>query len=176
MIKDEKVSPSGINIYQDDRGRTIYFDRFTKRGYVITDKETKNYMTFQNRFFIALAALILTYSLVKNIFVAIFVCLLVVVALELAFRKKFLARLTYMSNFKPMHRQCIVKQLANKTSKTRLLLKSILYLTLAVLLVLNALEKKHDITLIAVSYGIAGIVTVVSIVHFIAYFNTKNKK
>ena len=55
----EKIRLSGRNIYTDKKGRVIYYDRITKKGYLV-DKERENAAQFyKNRMVVILFAAIL---------------------------------------------------------------------------------------------------------------------
>ena len=55
----EKIRLSGRNIYTDKKGRVIFYDMLTKKGYLV-DKSSENAAVFfKNRFVVILFAAIL---------------------------------------------------------------------------------------------------------------------
>lgn len=140
---------SGIHIYVDDHGRTVYYDVLTKIGYLIDDYE-QAYRPFSMRFFIGLCA-----GVVVNMFeLPVPICAVIGVGvyifMEIKFRL-FLKKVPALLDFKPSKRVGFIESAANDTS-SRVILKLVLYLALAVLFVLNAYLEHYTGLILAVSW------------------------
>ena len=46
----EKIRLSGRNIYTDKKGRVIFYDMITKKGYLVDKKHENSALFFKNRF------------------------------------------------------------------------------------------------------------------------------
>lgn len=55
----EKIRLSGRNIYTDKKGRVIFYDMITKKGYLVDKKHENSALFFKNRFVVLLFAAIL---------------------------------------------------------------------------------------------------------------------
>ena len=56
-----KESVSGIHIYEDEKGRKIYYQPRRMRGFVIKDENVKSYQVYANRFMIPVLAGLVAY-------------------------------------------------------------------------------------------------------------------
>ena len=55
----EKIRLSGRNIYTDKKGRVIFYDMLTKRGYLVGKQNENSALFYKNRFVVILFAAIL---------------------------------------------------------------------------------------------------------------------
>lgn len=138
---------SGIHIYMDERGRTVYYDVLTKIGYLIEEYE-QAYRPFAMRYFLGMFAGILAYMFEAPLWLCAIAGIVVYIFMEIKFRL-FLKKVPALLDFKPTKRIGFVQSAANDTS-AKVILKLVLYLALAVLFVINAyLEHYTDFMLIA---------------------------
>lgn len=144
--------PSGINIYVDEKGRDVYYDVFTKRGYVIQEKNRATYSKFENRYLLCLILIILLCSITNNYVLSIIIGVVVAIIYEVAFRFKFLETLVAINNFKPKEKYSIIDQIANSNQKQKTIIKAILYVALAVLIIINAYRQHLSTPLMILSY------------------------
>ena len=89
----EKIRLSGRNIYTDKKGRTIFYDLVTKKGYLV-DKASENSAVFyKNRLVIILFAAILFGATFLTKIQALIAWAVMMALAEFAFRKVFLKKL-----------------------------------------------------------------------------------
>lgn len=136
MAKDSKHL-RGMNIWIDDKGRDIYYDRFfTKCGYVINEKNKGTYAFYANRFFLPIIATVLVMNFILNETQSIFLGILLYIILELLFRLKFLPSLTKLKKFKPQYKLRLVEQIQSQ-DRNKTIILAFLLVAFAILLVIN---------------------------------------
>ena len=99
---------TGLSIYQDPKRGTIFYDIFTKKGYILTSGDVKTYTIYTSMlplcFIVAFAAM----SLFKLDYIAALVIFLVLYAgVMVLFRIKFFYTLPEAEGFKPIKRENI---------------------------------------------------------------------
>lgn len=164
--KDDKLKLGGIHIYEDNHGRAVYYDVFTKCGYVLDDRE-QAYRPYAMRFVIGIFAAILTYMFELPIWLCILLGVVAYGVMEVKFRK-FLTTVPTMIDFKPTKRVGLVESAADDT-KNRILLKLLLYFALAVLIILNAYQQKYTGFMLALNYVISVFGAAFGVIQILAY-------
>lgn len=164
--KDDKLKLGGIHIYEDNHGRAVYYDVFTKCGYVLDDRE-QAYRPYAMRFVIGIFAAILTYMFELPIWLCILLGVVAYGVMEVKFRK-FLTTVPTMIDFKPTKRVGLVESAADDT-KNRILLKLLLYFALAVLIILNAYQQKYRGFMLALNYVISVFGVAFGVIQILAY-------
>lgn len=150
--KDTGQKVSGINVFYDAKDRPIYFDRFSKNGYLIKDVE-KTYNFYSMRFAIGIIGAIISYAFNLSIAMCIGIGVVLYVFMEFQFRR-FLRNLTVYKDFKPEKKiGRIEAEMGMETNK--IALKGFLFLVLAVLLVLNCLEEQYTGVAMIINYILA---------------------
>lgn len=165
--------PSGIHIYVDDKGRDVYYDVFTKRGYVIQEKNRASYAKFENRYLLCIILTILLVSITNNYVLSIIIGVAVAIVYEVAFRGTFLSTLVAINNFKPKEKYSIIDQIANSNQKSKTIIKAILYIALAILIVINAYRQALSTPLMILSYLVSVFGIASAIVNIIALTKMK---
>lgn len=165
--------PSGIHIYIDDKGRDVYYDVFTKRGYVIQEKNRSTYARFENRYLLCIILIILLCSITDNYLLSIIIGVVAAIIYEIAFRFNFLTTLVAINNFKPKEKNSIINQIANSNQKQKTIIKVILYIALAVLIVINAYKQGLSTPLIILSYIVSLFGIASAIINIIALTRMK---
>lgn len=172
-MSNKTVPLRGLSIFQDERGRNIYFDRISKMGYVIQDKDVKMYTVYSNRYIIPItAAILLGYFVVEPIWAALFAVVLIIV-MEVMFRKRFLPSLTRMEKFKPTKRASMLQRVMDTNDKKKVLVQTLLYLSLAVLLVWNAMDMGMQGFMFGASCALSLAAIGAAILHIVAYIKMK---
>lgn len=160
---------SGISIYQDKHGRNVYYDIFTKNGYLILDSTASKFNFYQKRiiFPIIVFALLLNYRMgdfYVDVYGALFSALAVFAGLEYFFRFHFLRSLTVIPNFQRTKKESYLVQLSNKNDKGKLIIKGLLYIIFAVLLFIYVLQSGYEgvaligMGLICIFIGVYGLI------------------
>lgn len=173
-MADTKKHASGRNIYVDERGRDVYYDRFTKNGYLIQEKNLKSYFMYQNRFILVIIGIILGYNFLASLETCIIIGVIVAIIIEIMFRRKYLPSLITIQGFKPEKKLPVYKQIADGEARGKVILKTFLYLAMSILLVLNAYIEKLEFPMFALSVVVAIISLYACAVNAIAL--TKMKK
>lgn len=143
------IKISGFNIYKDKKHRDIYYDVFTKNGYIITKYEINKLNFYQKRFVIPVIIFALTYSvdifgLSFGIVGASAASILSYVCLEFFFRFRLLNSMSVIPNFVPDKQEDYFHQLANKAPLSNLIIKGLLYIALGVLLVIFGFQENFQ--------------------------------
>ena len=120
--KDDKLKLGGIHIYEDSHGRAVYYDVFTKCGYVLDDRE-QAYRPYAMRFVIGIFAAVLTYMFELPLWMCLGLGVVAYGVMEVKFRK-FLKTVPQMIDFKPKKRIGLVESAADDT-KNRICIGSI---------------------------------------------------
>ncbi len=160
----------GFSIYHDDKNRTIYYHRFSKRAYVIKPGDFQLYRTYSMRFFLALAVVVVLFSFsdsfLANPLFAIGVGIIVFAVLQVKFNG-FLKRCTSIANFDPTNAYGHIQLLAMEENK-RMILKIVLFLALAVLVIYNSYQQQYELLSMVITWALAIYALFQVVVQFIA--------
>ena len=128
----------GSNIYLDDLGRNVYYDKLTKEAYLIQDKDFKSFSFYSNRYVLVVGSIIVFSVFLESFVVCTSIALCLVIVLEIIFRKKYLPTLIKLDNFKANNKLSYVDQEVDGNSSSKTKLKVFLFILLAILLGANA--------------------------------------
>ena len=95
---DLKGNVSGWHVYKDERGRAVYYDVFSKTGYILANNEDR-YKQFSMRFVMGAIGFILMLMFDMPIWLCVLAGVAVYGFLEFRFRR-FLKNLVRIENFK----------------------------------------------------------------------------
>lgn len=136
---------AGIHIYKDDHNRYVYYDIFSKCGYVINN--VQSYKVLANRFMFGLVSgvLVATFDLGQyTLWLSLGLGIAIYLFMEFKFRS-YLKRQTMLMNFQPKQRPPRVLTAAGDETK-RIYLKIALYFAFAILIIIMAfMEQKYDL-------------------------------
>lgn len=169
-MSKNKRSISGRNLYQDDKGRNILFNRLDGSGYLIKEKDEKNFHLYSNRYILVAAGVILSMNFIVDLKFSLLIGGIILIALEFMYRTKFLPSLTKIFNFKPYTQVTLVDQLVQKGNKSKVLMTAIAYPVLSVLIVLNGYQLKMNNWMMAINIIIAIVALYISSMYWRAYF------
>lgn len=172
---NQSANVRGLNIYKDAFGRSIFYDRLTNAGYLITPKDANLYTLYSKRFIIPIFIFVLIFEstiagFTLGLTESIFVCLAAVMMMEILFRFHYLKGLTMIPNFKPTAREDFMTRMTKDLPKGMLLYKAILYFVLAVLIVLLAYSENYAMELFTLCVIVSFIVVVIAVIYLISYF------
>mgnify|MGYP000130274765 CR=1 FL=1 len=94
----EKIRLSGRNIYTDKKGRVIFYDMITKKGYLVDKKHENSALFFKNRFVVLLFAAILFGATFLTWLQAAVAWAVMMAIAEFAFRRGFLKKLEVVND------------------------------------------------------------------------------
>ena len=164
----EKIRLSGRNIYTDKKGRVIFYDMITKKGYLVDKKHENSALFFKNRFVVLLfAATFLTW-----LQAAVAWAVMMAIA-EFAFRRGFLKKLEVVNDVDFERRVSALQYIVENKAKGKVIVLIVLYLLLAVLVILNAYVEKYSVGLCVLSGGIALVGVYCAILHIVALTKMK---
>ena len=143
----EKIRLSGRNIYTDKKGRTIYYDFVTKKGYLVDKKNENSAVFYKNRIVVILFAAILCWATFLSPIQAVIAWAVMMVLAEVTFRKSFLKRMEPVTDVDFERRVSALQYIVENKEKGRVIMLAVLYLLFAVLIVLNAYVEKYSIGL-----------------------------
>ena len=172
---------TGFNIYKDKRNRDIYYDVFTKEGYVITPEFVNKMNFYQKRLIIPIVIFALTYTVDLlgfkfGVIGASVFAIIAFVALEYLFRFRFLKSMIILPNFVPNKKENYFHQLAASTNLSSLVLKGVLYLALGVLLILFGFQEQFKTLEWIVCISITIVIEIVGCFQLYAAYIKHNSK
>lgn len=163
----ESIRLSGRNIYKDKQNRVIYYDWVTKQGYLIEKKNESAALFYKNRIAVILMAAILFGATFLTVIQAVIAGAVMLALAELTFRLSFLKKLEPVQDVDFEKRVSGLQYIVNEKSKGRVLMLAVLYLLLAVLVILNAVDQGYGTGLLVFSGCIAAIGVYFSLLHFV---------
>ena len=116
----EKIRLSGRNIYTDKKGRVIFYDMITKKGYLVDKKHENSALFFKNRFVVLLFAAILFGATFLTWLQAAVAWAVMMAIAEFAFRRGFLKKLEVVNDVdferrvSPFSSACNIKCICRK--------------------------------------------------------------
>lgn len=134
----EKIRLSGRNIYTDKKGRVIFYDMITKKGYLVDKKHENSALFFKNRFVVLLFAAILFGATFLTWLQAAVAWAVMMAIAEFAFRRGFLKKLEVVNDVDFERRVSALQYIVENKAKGKVIVLIVLYLLLAVLVILNA--------------------------------------
>lgn len=180
MIKTQKnKAPDniyGLNIYEDKKGRLIYYDILKKRAVFIPAFDFKQFSFYRYRYIIALSVFVVLQTLLTEFFsihylVPIGITLIIYFFLELKFRQ-------FINDKQPVKhfdkKDCKgYFDILNTQDPQKMILKAVLYVLLGALLVFNAYDKNYQGFTLIFCWLILIVCIGVSALQLIAYFKRK---
>lgn len=165
----KKNNISGRNIYQDEKGRNILYNKNTGIGYLIQEKDERAYSMYKNRFVIVLIGVILALNFLAPPAICVGGGVITAGVLEFRYRKIFLPTLVQITNFKPYKNITLIEQMVTSGDKNKVLLYGILFILFAVLLIFNGIEMKLSNLLMILNLGLAFAAIIFAGFHLFAY-------
>ena len=147
----QNTNISGRNIYLDNHNQTVYYDKITKKGYIIDNKFEKQFYFYNHRFILIAVVLILFSSYFPSWIHVIILGIILGIITELLFRFQFLNKLRLAKKFDKTKKQTLLKAIVASKDVKKTILRIILYLAFAILIVLNAITMKADYSVIIIS-------------------------
>ena len=166
---------NGLFIYQDPKNGTVFYDIFTKKGYILTSSDIKGYTIFSSLLYLCLAITFLLTSMFKLDFVKSLLLLIALYILgQVIGRITFLYKLPIAKNFTAVKDEDFIARFAHKYSNGRLITLAILLTLLTILMPIYAKVEKMDTINTYICYFVSLITFICTIICIIAI--TKNNK
>ena len=130
---------AGINIYQDPKRGTVYYDWFTKKGYILTSSDVKTYTIYTSMMPLCILVAFAASSLFSlSYVVAIILCIALYAAVAVLFRIKFFYKLPEATNWHPVKKENIFISTARNLSIVRLVIIIVLLTALTIMMPIYA--------------------------------------
>lgn len=122
----------GLSIYQDKYHGTVYYDFFTKNGYVIEDDDVKTYTLSIAFLPLAIVLFYFLFQFKINVLVALAIAIGFYVVAQIIYRFAFLYKLECIENYKSEKSGNAIDNLTSNYSKPRLIVLVIFLIALVV--------------------------------------------
>lgn len=176
MAKNSNITLSGRNIYVDKRGRIIYYDLLTKKGYYVGKEDENKLFFYKNRLVFILFAVILTIGTFFTTIQAALAGAITLVLVEAYYRFSFFKKLKVATHFERKNRISPIQAIIKEKTPVRTLILAFLYLAFAILIVINAYIEEYSIGINLVSIGLSIVGIYFFILHMIALSKMKKLK
>ena len=123
----EKIRLSGRNIYTDKKGRVIFYDMITKKGYLVDKKHENSALFFKNRFVVLLFAAILFGATFLTWLQAAVAWAVMMAIAEFAFRRGFLKKLEVVNDVDFERRVSALQYIVENKAKGKVIVLIVLY-------------------------------------------------
>lgn len=173
---NKKSNISGRNIYQDEKGRNILYNKNTGTGYLIQAKDERSYTMYKNRYVLVLIGFILAMNFLAPPLICAGVSVVVAAILEFRYRRNYLPSLVQITNFKPYKNVTLLDQIVNSGEKNRVLISGILYILFAILLIINGIEMKLNNLMMVFNVGLSFAALIFAGIHLLAYSKMRKLK
>lgn len=164
---------SGIHIYEDEKGRKIYYKPRTMTGYVIKEENVKTYRMLSNRYILGILTVIFSYFAFgdSGLHWSIFLLLGIIVFLILQYRfhRMFLPKLVQIHNYVPKQKPNMIETIAQQ-EEWRLFTKIILYPIFGALLLWDFYLRESEIGVLAAGYVILAFCFIYAFINLRGYF------
>ena len=172
----EKIRLSGRNIYTDKKGRAIFYDMITKKGYLVDKKSENAAVFFKNRFVVILFAAILFGATFLSVLQAVIAWAVMMALSEFAFRMSFLKKLEPVTDVDFERRVSALQYIIENKEQGRIIALIILYFLFSILVLLNAYTEDYSIKLWVFSGCLAAVGVYFGVLHIVALIKMKNSK
>ena len=172
----QKITLSGRNIYQDKRGRNVWYDFLTKKFLYIDESDENKLFIYKNRLAIIVVAVILLYEyLFKTTTGAVIAGAFGLIAFEIYYRLKVFSKMKEAKGITKRDNVSHLETILKTKDKPKIIMLLILYTLLAVLLVVNTFLEDYSTAIILICYLIAAAGAYFAIMHAIALIKYPTK-
>lgn len=167
----------GLSIYHDPKYGTIFYDVLSKKAYQLINQDVKNYNIYTAMMPLCAVAAYVCNLWFKMPFIG---CIIVFAVLwlisEIAARYMFFYKLPVLNNWKKFKKEGIIESMAKNYTGLRLIILTLLLITVAVVMVLNARYEHFEGANLYGSYIISAGALIFAVVAIIAFITKKVKK
>ena len=137
---------AGRNIYINSKNQTIIYDRFTKTGYALRERDKNKLVIYQNRYLITLLVFMLGILMGMKWTTMLGIGALCAILLEYSYRMIFLKSQILMKKFVPGKPKTLPDAIAETATKKTALTHGCMIILLGVLLVYNSFTSQQSST------------------------------
>ena len=165
---------TGKNLYHI-KNQTIYYDSLTKKGYIVTNSNVKDFTSWQMRLPLIIIVVCVLILLKVNPLIALAIGIVIYAVAEYLFRKQFLANLPVSTSFKKPASLGFFKDIAARYTSTTLKIMGIMFFVMAVTMFITSFViGKYEGSAATVSWVFIAIAVVAGCLMFYI-LSVKNK-
>ena len=128
---------NGISIYPEEK-RTVYSPFFSKKGYILTSDNVRQYQSYIQGYLGALVVFVLAYLIYKNLTVSLILALLFMISTAVTFYFNFIKKANFIDNYNKPHRDSFAVRQASYLSTKQIWTIIICCPLLALAIMLNS--------------------------------------
>ena len=163
----------GLHVYNDERGRLIYYNVFNKKAYWVNDQtDYKKFSVFQTRLPLSIALGFIVIMFLDMLWFGLISGILVYVLMSIYFYVKFLPSLKEIKNFE-RPKESFMMRFVGPLSDTRIIIAIIMIFLIAILLVVNVQISEYDEITEILNYVLAAGVAIFGFMLIGAFFKKK---
>lgn len=167
VIKTKDLS--GLNIYQDPKRGTIFYDPLTRKGYILTSSDVNTYTMYTAMLPICILAGFGISALLSFNYVTSFVIFIVLyIICAILFRIFFFYKLPVAEKWHPYKKEKIYISMARNFTKGRLIALILMLLALTIMMPMYGKIENFDQNNMIACYLIAAVTLVGTIISTIA--------
>ena len=163
--KKKKILPkdlNGIFVYHEEK-RTVYAPPFSRRGYIISDSNIDQYVSYVQAYLIAIIIFVVAYIIYRKLTIPILLASMFIAVNLFLFYRSFLSKANIIANYKRPKRDSFAQRQAAALDEKQIITIIIASPLLAAAIMFNSyLNGFKDemfymmlfISLIAIAYGI----------------------
>ena len=113
--KKKYISPSqlnGISVYHEQK-RTVYSPFFSSRGYVISENNIKEYISYVQSYLIAIIILLVSYIIYRKFWISALLSLAFMASTIFIFYRNFLSKANVIEEYRKPDKDSFVQRQAN---------------------------------------------------------------
>ena len=178
MAKKKRVyNPSelnGMSIYHDEK-RTVYAPFFTKKAYIITEKNVNDYIVYIQGYLLGLLVFSLSYIITKNLLLSALLGLLFIISTIVVFYLSFIRKANVIENYNKKEKDSFAIRQAKYLDKKNIITIIICAPLLAFMIMVNSYINHFEGSLFYFSLFIAIVALLYGILHiYILIYKNKH--
>ena len=166
MAKNKRISDpkdlNGLSIYHDEK-RTVYSPFFTKKGYIITEKNINEYVSYIQGYLMALLVFAVAYIFTQNMLLSLLLAAMFIISTIAVFYMNFIRKANVIENYTKKERDNFIVRQAKGLDRKNIITIIICSPLLAIMFMVNSYINGFTgvsfyfsvlIALVALAYGI----------------------
>ena len=168
---------NGLMLYHDKKN-SVYYDIFTRNGYILTNAEARKYLLYSARYTFAIMAGCIIFYITNDLKLSALLTLIATVIMELLFRFTFIYKLPVIENYKRPRKPGYIQQTAENDSYFKIILLIVCGILFALMIATNAKLSDYDLLTTILSYVVTYgslFIAVLNIVALIKKISSKRR-
>lgn len=167
---------AGRNVYINEKGQHILYDKATSRGYIIPESQSGSFVLYHNRIALAIAVGMLLAAFMNTWQMPLVIAVIFYALLELRYRRNWLPSLAHKEHYRPEHPYSLQEALIKGKNQPRCILLMFLYLAFGILLVVNEYQMEAGTALIIGSWAVLAVCVYMAANYLIAVLKMNSVK